>query len=212
VTVYAVAAGWSGRRWKMITVNLCGRATVLAARAVLLGMDGLRAPDEAFSTFVVARQAELARFGWALTGDPQLGEDLVQSALQRLWPHWSRVAASGDPLAYTQQIMVNLWSSWRRRRRWQVERVGESPSDEGSPGDLTTAVDEQDSIDGWLAQLPPRQRAVVVLRFLLDLGVTETADRLGCSSGTVKSQTSKALHTLRESRSAIRRETKEATS
>jgi RNA polymerase sigma-70 factor (sigma-E family) len=195
-----------------ITVNPCGRATVLAVRAVLLGMDGRRAPDEAFSTFVVARQAELARLGWALTGDPQLGEDLVQSALQRMWPHWSRVAAAGDPLAYTQRIMVNLWSNWRSRRQWQVERVGESPADLPSSLDPTTAVDDKDSVDSWLAHLPPRQRAVVVLRFLLDLGVAETADRLGCSPGTVKSQTSKALDALRQSRGAVRTSTKEATS
>jgi RNA polymerase sigma-70 factor (sigma-E family) len=155
-------------------------------------------PDEAFSAFVVARQAELARLGWALTGDRELGEDLVQSALQRLWPRWSQVAASGEPLAYTQRIMINLLSNWRHRRGWQVERFGESPSrSAGAVDDLTGAVDDRDSIDRWLAGLPPRQRAVVVLRFLLDLGVAETADRLGCSAGTVKSQTAKALHTLR---------------
>lgn len=92
--------------------------------------------DEAFSAFVLARQAELVRLGEALCGDRQLGEDLAQMALQRLWPHWSRVAAAGDPFPYTQRIMVNLWASWRRRRRWHVERLDAAPPDPvGRDGD-----------------------------------------------------------------------------
>jgi RNA polymerase sigma-70 factor (sigma-E family) len=159
-------------------------------------VEGLRSSDDAFSAFVMARQGELVQLGWALTGDRQLGEDLSQSALQRLWPHWTRVAAVGDPYPYTQRIMVNLYTSWRRRR-WQLERPAAAPPDLTS-ADATTAVDEHDALDRWLAKLPARQRAVLVLRFVCDLDVTETAERLGCSSGTVKSQTAKALRNLRQ--------------
>jgi RNA polymerase sigma-70 factor (sigma-E family) len=153
-------------------------------------------PQTAFSAFVAAHQAELVRLGWALTGDRQLGEDLAQSALARLWPRWSQVAASGQPVAYTQRIMVNLFSSWRQRRRWRGEVVSAQPADRAVE-DQTRRVAEYDALDHALAGLPPRQRAVIVLRFLVDLDVTQTAKRLGCSTGTVKSQTAKALRALR---------------
>lgn len=163
---------------------------------MLEGVEGLDAADDAFSAFVAARQRELVQLGWALTGDRQLGEDLVQTALLRLWPHWSRVAAAGEPFAYTQRIVINLWSSWRRRRRWQAERLDASPPD-SSGGDVAVEAQTRTSLDAWLARLPRRQRAVLVLRFVCDLDVAETADQLGCAPGTVKSQTSKALRTLR---------------
>ena len=161
-----------------------------------MGVEGLDDVDAAFTAFVAARQRELVRLGWALTGDRQLGEDLVQTALLRLWPHWSRVAAAGDPLAYTQRIMINLWTSWRRRHRWQAERLDASPPD-SSGDDASIEAQTRAGLDAWLVRLPHRQRAVVVLRYVCDLDVAEAADRLGCSPGTVKSQTSKALRTLR---------------
>lgn len=157
----------------------------------------MTATEDAFADFVRHRQVELVRVGWALTGDRQLGEDLAQTALQRLWPRWEHVSSRGEPYAYVQRIMVNLWSSWRGRRWRQVEQIVEAPperhDDDGDAGRL----DANDEVDRWLATLPPRQRAVVSLRFLLDLSVDETAARLGCSSGTVKSQTAKALEHLR---------------
>jgi len=186
------------------TIGLGGRswleATFPATEGVLYAVGESEASSDAtqssFADFVLARQAQLARLGWALTGDRGLGEDLAQAALQRIWPHWARVSESGDPLAYTQRTMINLWSSWRRRRRWQAERLSDSPP-ETPCGDGTSQVDERDALDAWLAVLPARQRAVVVLRFLLDLDVNETAARLSCSPGTVKSQTAKAFRKLR---------------
>lgn len=170
-------------------------ATVRDTQVVLKGVEGSGSADDAFASFVRAHQAELVRLGWALTGERQLGEDLAQSALQRLWPHWPRVAQRGEPLAYTQRIMVTLSVTWRRRR-WHGERLDAAPPEQ--VGDDTSAdVDEHDAVEGWLDRLPARQRAVIVLRFLLDLDVNATADRLGCSAGTVKSQTAKALRTLR---------------
>lgn len=158
----------------------------------------MTATEEAFADFVRRRQVELARLGWALTGDRQLGEDLVQAALQRLWPHWDRVSSRGESYAYAQRIMVNLWSSWRGRRWRQMEQVVEALPDRDADEDEADRLDANDEVDRWLTTLPPRQRAVVTLRFLLDLSVAETAERLGCSTGTVKSQTAKALDHLRE--------------
>jgi RNA polymerase sigma-70 factor (sigma-E family) len=159
-------------------------------------LTGVTATEDAFAAFVRHRQVELVRLGWALTGDRQLGEDLAQTALQRLWPRWDHVSASGEPYAYAQRIMVNLWSSWRGRRWRQMERVVETPPDRHAEGDADR-LDANDEVDRWLATLPSRQRAVITLRFLLDMSVDETAERLGCSAGTVKSQTAKALGHLR---------------
>jgi RNA polymerase sigma-70 factor (sigma-E family) len=149
-----------------------------------------------FDAFVRARQGELARLGWGLTGDRQRGEDLAQAAFDRLWRRWSTVSASGDPWAYTQRIAVTLASSWRRRR-WSSEVPTASPASGPAPGEQFDGVLSRHLVEMWLALLPPRQRAVITLRFLLDLSVVETADRMSCSTGTVKSQTSKALTTLR---------------
>jgi RNA polymerase sigma-70 factor (sigma-E family) len=154
------------------------------------------ATEDAFAGFVRHRQVELVRLGWALTGDRQLGEDLAQTALQRLWPRWDHVSAGGEPYAYVQRIMVNLWSSWRGRRWRQMERTVETPPERRAEEE-TDRLDANDEVDRWLAILPSRQRAVITLRFLLDLSVEDTAQRLGCSAGTVKSQTAKALGHLR---------------
>lgn len=159
-------------------------------------LTGVTATEDTFAEFVRHRQVQLVRMGWALTGDRQLGEDLAQTALQRLWPRWDRVSARGEPYAYVQRTMINLWSSWRGRRWRQVERTVEAPPERQSDADVDR-LDANDEVDRWLARLPPRQRAVVTLRFLLDLSVDDTAERLGCSSGTVKSQTAKALEHLR---------------
>lgn len=149
------------------------------------------------SVFVSVRQASLVRLGWSLTGDRQLGEDLAQAALARLWTRWATVSSGGDPWPYLQRVAVSLASSWRRRR-WRGEVPSLSVPDVVDHFDGVVSVQETDSVERWLALLPVRQRAVIVLRFLFDLSVADSADRLGCSEGTVKSQTAKALRTLRE--------------
>jgi RNA polymerase sigma factor (sigma-70 family) len=106
------------------------------------------------------------------------------------------VSATGDPWPYLQRIAVSLASSWRRRL-WRGEIPSASIVEAADRFDGHAAVHASDSIERWLALLPARQRAVIVLRFLFDLSVTETADLLRCSQGTVKSQTAKALTTLR---------------
>jgi RNA polymerase sigma-70 factor (sigma-E family) len=152
---------------------------------------------EAFTAFVEQRWVPLVRLTWALTGDLHLGEDLAQASLDRLWRRWSKVSAGGDPWPYTQRIAVSLASTWRRRR-WRTEivtaDVADTPAVDKEPAD---ALHDRDTVLRWMSALPPRQRAVVTLRFLCDLPVEETGVIVGCSPGTVKSQTAKALAHLR---------------
>lgn len=150
---------------------------------------------EAFMAFVQERQAALLQLAWALTGERQLGEDLAQATLDRLWARWPRVSAGGDPWPYTQRIVVSLASTWWRRR-WHGEIATTDPPEAAEDVEAARA-DMRQTVAKWLAVLPSRQRAVVVLRFLMDLPVDETAAVLRCSSGTVKSQTAKALGRLR---------------
>jgi RNA polymerase sigma-70 factor (sigma-E family) len=150
-----------------------------------------RADEAAFDTFARARLGALLRFAHVLTGDPHQAADLVQDALERTLLAWPRVIGKDDPEAYVRRAIVNRHVSvWRRRR---LERlVADTPD---------AAPYEPASHDGvlWaeLRALPPRQRAVVVLRYYEDLPEREVAELLGCSVGTVKSQTSKALARLR---------------
>jgi RNA polymerase sigma-70 factor (sigma-E family) len=144
-----------------------------------------------FDDFVVARSQALVRSAYLLVRDEGLAEDLVQTALAKAWFAWRRI---DDPEAYVRRVMVTTSTSWWRRR-W----VGETPTaDPSAQGALVDAapVDAQDLWDA-IGHLPRRQRAVVVLRYIEDRTETETADLLGCSVGTVKSQCSKALAKLR---------------
>src|SRR5215469_15458409 len=114
-----------------------------------------------FEEFVVVRGQALQRFGYALTGDWALAEDLLQTALAKAYPRWRRVQGD-DPDAYVRKIMLNTWSSWRRRR-WRGELPTATMPDQPGP-DSFSGVDRRQALRSALAKLPPRQRAVVVLR------------------------------------------------
>lgn len=146
--------------------------------------------------YVAARQRALLRTARMLTGDEQLAEDLVQTTLERVWPHWQRVARDRDPDAYVRRVMVNTYSSWWRRK-WRGEQPTSDLPEITTPDDDFARADLTDALRRLLPTLTPRQRAVLVLRYYEDLTETATAEVLGCSVGTVKSQTSKALARLR---------------
>ncbi|MFH8616678.1 SigE family RNA polymerase sigma factor [Streptomyces sp. NPDC017979] len=153
-----------------------------------------------FDTFVAARGPRLLRIAWLLTGDAHLAEDLLQTVLAKVWPKWDKIAHD-RPEAYIRAALVNTHTSWWRRR-WRGEVPhGELPDQPGrwsTPGhDPYASVDLEQSLAAAVRALPPRQRAVVVLRYFEDLSVEETAATLGCTPGTVKSQSAKALRTLR---------------
>jgi len=149
-----------------------------------------------FRDYVAARQHALLRTARMLTGDEHTAEDLVQTALERVWPRWEKLAASGEPDAYVRKVLVNTYASWWRRK-WRGERSTADLPESASANDDFARADLADALRRLLPTLPTRQRAVLVLRYYDDLTEAATAEALGCSVGTVKSQTSKALSRLR---------------
>lgn len=153
--------------------------------------------DEEFSAFVRDRRHELLRSACLLTaGDTHLAEDLVQTALARLYLAWPKVRRDGSMTAYTWRIIVNAHVDEKRRPRWRRERSMAEPPD--MPDDLPE-IAGGDEVRNALAKLPAGMRAAVVLRYWADFSVADTARTLGCSEGTVKSQTAKGIARLRES-------------
>jgi RNA polymerase sigma-70 factor (ECF subfamily) len=150
-----------------------------------------------FADFVRHRSSAMLRAAWLLTaGDWALAEDLVQTALGEVWRHWGRVAKMDAPDAYAHKVMVNVFLRWRGRR-W----TGEVPSPE-LPETVTSAdwfqqVDVRLSLRDALRELTAKQRTVIMLRYFEDRTEAETAGIMGCSVGTVKSQSAKALARLR---------------
>ena len=164
----------------------------------------MRPPSDAeFTDFVEEAWPGLYRTAYLLVGDRGLAEDLVQTSLVKTYAAWAQVRERYAAKAYARTVLVNTATSWFRRRAWRAE-VASSETD-GSRDDRPHPAGRSVDGDGTdrvvlaqaLAQLPPRQRAVVVLRFYDDLSVDQTAEVLGCAAGTVKSQTSHALGKLR---------------
>lgn len=151
--------------------------------------------ESLFRAFVHGRSQALARSAYLLTGDHGAAEDLLQSALASTWLHWSRIRDKTLVEGYVRRSMINTLTSWRRRRSYGEVPVA-APHD-GSIGDASAAADDRLVIVAALRRLPPRQRAAVVLRYYDDLTESETAQALGCSVGTVKSQVARALRTMR---------------
>ncbi|MCP9208603.1 SigE family RNA polymerase sigma factor [Streptomyces cucumeris] len=154
----------------------------------------MSAATPGFEEFVAARGPRLLRVAWLLTGDAHLAEDLLQTVLAKVWPKWRRIAAD-NPEAYVRRALVNTHASWWRRR-WRGEVPHDELPDVTAAPDPFESVDLEQSLAAAVRRLPGRQRAVVVLRYFEDLSVEDTAEVLGCTAGTVKSQASKALRTL----------------
>jgi len=148
-----------------------------------------------FTEFVETRSQTLWRAAWLLTGDAALAEDLLQTALAKTWPHFSKVSRTGSYEAYVRRTIFTTYASW-----WQRKWRGEVPTEQlperaGRGADVDLSLD----VRAALAQLSPKQRAVVVLRYFEDLTEAETALELGCSVGSVKTHHSRAIARLRES-------------
>ena len=150
-------------------------------------------PAASFTQWASERQQALLRTAVLLCGDHHRAEDLVQDAITKVAVRWSRLRDQ-NPDAYARQVMVRTNVSWwRKHRREVVLDVRDGATEEG-PG---ASVDRRLLLDRALAELTPRQRATVVLRFYDDLSERDTAEALGVSTGTVKSQTHAALARLR---------------
>jgi RNA polymerase sigma-70 factor (sigma-E family) len=152
---------------------------------------------EGFRDFVAARSPALLRSAWLLTGDEALAQDLVQTALARVWPRWSRLAEPSRAEAYVRRVIVTTYVDWWRRR-WRAEQPTAEVPDRRRYGDEYAIAEVRHDLAVAMATLTRRQRAVVVLRYFEDLTEAQAAVALGCSVGTVKSQTHKALARLRD--------------
>ncbi|MFC4064307.1 SigE family RNA polymerase sigma factor [Actinoplanes subglobosus] len=152
--------------------------------------------DEQFHQFVVSRRAALVRTATLLTaGDAHLAEDLVQSTLTKLYVAWPSFQRADNPDGYVRRTLVNALTDERRRWWRRSERPMAEVPDRVAAEDITGDV--SDGLRAALRELPPRMRAALVFRYFYDLDVADTADALGCSEGTVKSQTARALDRLR---------------
>jgi RNA polymerase sigma-70 factor (sigma-E family) len=149
-----------------------------------------------FTEFMNGRWTALVRMGYGLTGDKGLAEDLAQTALAKAYASWPRVRRAGDPDAYVRRIMLNANHSRFRKRRVH-EQLTDRPPETGAQE--TGLPDERPALMSALMRLPAGQRAVVVLRYWMDMTETEAAAVLGCSVGNVKSQAARALAKLRVS-------------
>jgi RNA polymerase sigma-70 factor (sigma-E family) len=149
---------------------------------------------EAFRWFVTDRYERLLRVAYLLTGDARRAEDLLQRALAKTWFAWNRLhLESAD--AYVRVVLTRTYIS-DRRRRWNGELPTASVPEGPAPDELTRVLD-RDRLRRALATLPARMRSVLVLRYFEDLSEEQTAEALGCSVGTVKSQASRGLARLR---------------
>jgi len=162
--------------------------------------------DKAFAEYFSARSDTMRATAYLMCGDWHRSEDLVQATFTKLYLAWNRVSRHEVLDGYTRRTLVRTFLDQQRRGWFRRERVAEPP-----PGGNTSTGPAQHAVDGSrhpgiedrlvlldaLANVPPRQRAVLVLRYWEDLSIEETAALLGCSAGTVKSQAARGLAVLR---------------
>ncbi len=155
-----------------------------------------------FEQFATARLPSLLRYAIVLTGNRELGQDIVQEVLARAHVRWRSISAADSPEAYVRRMVLNEYLSWRRS--WAVRNVHAAGHrlielDDARRGvrDHAQTVVEADELWRRLSVLGRKQRAVLVLRYYESLGDEQIGEMLGCTAATVRSQASKALKTLR---------------
>ena len=154
--------------------------------------------DREFEEFALARTPALYRSAWLLCGDRHGAEDLVQETLAKLYVRWRRPFAARieNPAAYAQTTLTRTFLSGRRRRSSGEVPYADLP--ERGTADPTRTSDDRLALQAALAELSPPDRTVLVLRYLDDLSVAETAQRMGVSVGAVRTRSSRALDKMRE--------------
>ncbi|MFY1674203.1 SigE family RNA polymerase sigma factor [Plantactinospora sp. WMMB334] len=151
-----------------------------------------------YEEFADSRLTALLRYAVMLTGDSHLAQDLVQETMVRVQLNWRRVTRADAPEQYVRRMLTNQYLDWQRGS-W-VRRVllrAEPEEAVAARVDHAEATADRDQVWSWLARLPRRQRAALVLRYYEDLPDAEIAEVLGCAVGTVRSMISRALATLR---------------
>ncbi len=161
-------------------------------------LTGQRPREDEFVAFHDAHARQLRRTAYLLCGDWHLAEDLTQTVFTKIFQSWSRIRNPDATDAYARRTLVRAFLD-ERRRPWRREfstEPGSASFDRVVHPDASS--DERESLRTALLGVPERRRAVLVLRFWLDLSIEQTADLLGCSPGTVRSQASRGLNDLRE--------------
>jgi RNA polymerase sigma-70 factor (sigma-E family) len=156
---------------------------------------GTQSRDAEFTRYVAARRTYLRRTAYLVCGDWHLAEDLVQMALVKLYGAWPRIQREGAEDAYARRTIVRTYID-EKRRPWRRERLGLDGVDPVQPE--PPSYEDADALVTALKKLPERQRATIVLRYWCGLSVEEAAADLGCSAGTVKSQSARAIRSLRD--------------
>jgi len=155
------------------------------------------ASDEDYTEYVTARLPALHRLAFLLCGDAHRADDLVQQTITNLYVHWARASAAHHLDGYVRTMLIRAFIDEKRLGWARVRLFAETPqrpADTARPG---PDVEDRQLLRDALSRLPRRQQAVLVLRFLCDLSVAETAEALKCSEGNIKSQTSHGLATIR---------------
>ena len=155
-----------------------------------------RSGDRDFESWLAAREPALQRTAHLLTGDVHTAQDLVQTTLARLYLRWDHVSRADNIDAYARKALVNEFRTAWRRPVHRVEKIVELVPDEPAPASAEYDGNRE-AVWRLVCSLPPKQRAVVVLRFYEQLTEVEIAELMGISVGTVKSQSSRALAALR---------------
>jgi RNA polymerase sigma-70 factor (sigma-E family) len=150
--------------------------------------------DAGFEAFVAARSDDLMRTAVLLTRDRGHAEDLLQTALVKAYRRWRHIERD-DPYPYVRRVLVTSAASWRRLR--STQEIVSLPARETAQPDSCEGVAEREQMAVALATLPPRMRTVLILRYAEDLSEAVTAQTMGCSVATVKSQTVRGLARLR---------------
>jgi RNA polymerase sigma-70 factor (sigma-E family) len=155
---------------------------------------GMRGRDAAFAEYFAARSAAMRATAFLLCGDWHRAEDLVQVAFSKLYLHWNQVNRHDALDPYVRQVLLRTFIDEGRRAWWRQERPQDATIDVAAP---QVPSDDRVMLMRALAEVPPRQRAVLVLRYWEDMSIDETAAALRCSAGTVKSQAARGLDQLR---------------
>ncbi|MBU2661908.1 SigE family RNA polymerase sigma factor [Actinoplanes bogorensis] len=150
--------------------------------------------DTGYLDYVNGRIPALRRVAFLLSGDEHQADDLVQETITKVYAKWPRIAQVENVDAYVHTMLVRAFLDEKRRGWWRVSLRDVPPE---RPAAATPGMEDREVLRAALGRIPARQQAVLVLRFLCDRSVAEAAQLLGCSEGTVKSQTSHGLAALR---------------
>jgi RNA polymerase sigma-70 factor (sigma-E family) len=155
------------------------------------------AAEREFGDYVVARSQALCRFAFLLCGDWHRAEDAVQVAFAKVYVRWERLSATGAVDPYIRRVVLTSIIDERRRAWFRREAPMARLPDRATVADPADASTQRLAVLAALAQVPPRQRAVLVLRYWEDQSIEQVAQLLACSEGTVKSQAARGLERLR---------------